>query len=72
MRNDPPGMTPLRKLIASPERTVQIVSVISNHEDAAGACPLFRPSSLLSRSRAFSFPVYETVLPFVLPSRIRV
>lgn len=46
IRNDPPGMTPLQKLIAPPERTVQIVSVISNHEDVAGACPLFRPSSL--------------------------
>lgn len=33
MRNDAPGTTPLRKLIASPERTVQIVSVISNHGD---------------------------------------
>lgn len=59
MRNDPPGMTPLRKLIAPPERTVQIVSVISNHEDAVGAV-------LSLGLRSFSFS-----LPRVFLSRIR-
>lgn len=73
MRNDPPGMTPLRKLIAPPERTVQIVSVISNHEDVAGACPLFRPSfppplPPLSLS-LYRFPYTKPffALPFVSP-----
>lgn len=68
---NPPGMTPLRKLIAPPERTVQIVLVISNHEDAAGACPLFRPSFFLSLSLLFlryTKPFFA--LPFVLPSSI--
>lgn len=47
MRNEPPGYaTPLRKLIAPPERMVQIVSVISNH----GEMHSRRPSSLYERS----------------------
>lgn len=61
MRNDPPGMTPLRKLIAPPERTVQIVSVISNHEDVAGACPLFRPSFPPPLPPSFSLSIVSRI-----------
>lgn len=79
MKNDPPGTTPLRKLIAPPERTVQIVSVISNHGDAQpllvlslrGLRSLF-PLSFLPPSPPPLLPPDTKrffALPFVLPSR---
>lgn len=78
MRNDPPGTTPLRKLIAPPERTVQIVSVISNHGDVQpllvlslrGLHSLF-PLSFLPPSSPLLPPDTKRffALPFVLPSR---
>lgn len=79
MRNDPPGTTPLRKLIAPPERTVQIVSVISNHGDVQpllvlslrGLRSLFPLSFLPSPFPPLLPPDTKRffALPFVLPSR---
>lgn len=76
MRNDPPGTTPLRKLIAPPERTVQIVSVISNHGDVQpllvlslrGLRSLF-PLSFLPPFSASPPSGYEAILrsPFRSP-----